>query len=186
MQKLRLFEEDVQDFSGYTYASLMRERAGCKDVLVSAKTFVASFLGLEEHSTSLLKLEWLGLFEETPVIPQQGSIRDMITKLYGQRLVFASGEMDLIAMQHEYTAHYPDSGKRRHITSTLIDRGNIDEDSAIARTTGLPLGIAAHLVASGAVKGYGVLIPTTEDIYVPALAELAKEGLHFEEMEKDL
>lgn len=186
MQKLQLFEEDVRDFSGHTYAALVKELAGCKDSSEPAKTCVAKFLGIPEYATSMLKLEWLGFFEENQVEPQKGSARDVVTKLYGKKLVFAPGELDLIAMQHEYIVHYPDSGKRQRITSTLVDRGNVDEESAIARTTGVPIGIGAHFVATGVVKDHGVLIPTTEDIYVPALAELAKEGLHFTERESDI
>lgn len=186
MQKLKLFEEDSRDFSGYTYASLMKELAGCKDTATSAKTCVAKFLGIEEYATSMLKLEWLGCFEEAPVQPQKGTVRDVITAMYGRKLVFSPREKDLIAMQHEYIVSYPNSGKRQRITSTLVDRGNVDEESAIARTTGVPIGIGAHFVASGIVKDYGVLIPTTEDIYVPALLELAKEGLHFVEQETDI
>lgn len=186
MQKLRLFEEEPRDFAGYTYASLMKELAGCKNASESAKACVAKFIGLEEFAVSMLKLEWLGFFDETPVSPQKGSVRDVVAELFDKHLVFSPGEKDMIAMQHEYIVYDPASGKRQRITSTLVDRGDVDGDTAIAHTTGMPIGIAAHLVASGAVKGYGVLLPTTEDIYIPALAELAKEGLHFEERETDI
>lgn len=185
MQKLRLFDEDEKDLSGYTFASLMRDIVGCNDKTRTVRSAVAEYLGLETYSLAIEKMEWLGLFDDLPVQPQKGSHMDVVSYLYAQKLVFSPGEMDLVAMQHQYEVSYPKTGKRKLIVSTLVDRGSVDEDTSISRTTGMPLGIAAHLILSGAVKGKGVLIPTTEDIYVPALKELEKEGIRFAETETE-
>ena len=185
MQKLRLFEEDARDFSGHTYASLMKELAACGNAS-SVREGVAKFLGIEPYSLPILKLEWLGFFDDLPVAPQKGSLRDVTSHLYAEKLVFSPGEMDLVAMQHEYIVSYPAAGKKKRFTSTMVSRGFVDEDTAIAHTTGLPMGISAHLVLSGRVKRDGVLIPTTEDIYKPCLEELAKEGVRFEEREESI
>jgi saccharopine dehydrogenase-like NADP-dependent oxidoreductase len=83
-------------------------------------------------------------------------------------------------MQHRFDASYPGS-KRKTYVSTLILRGEVDGDTAAAKTTGIPVGIGAHLIATGAVKGTGVLMPTTEDIYIPSLKELENEGIVFSE-----
>lgn len=182
MQKLRLFDEEERDFSGHTYASLMKALAKCPDA-PSAREGAARFLGIEPYSPSLLKLEWLGFFDDLPVSPRRGSPRDVTAGLYAEKLVFQPGERDLVAMQHEYVVSCPDAGGRKKFTSTLVNRGSVDEDTAIARTTGLPMGIAANLVLSGRVRGDGVLIPTTEDICIPCLEELTREGVRFEESE---
>lgn len=184
MQKLDLFDERERDFSGYTYASLMKEITGAKSA--DAKESAARFLGIEKNSLPVLKLEWLGFFGDSAVAPRKGSLRDVLAERYSDKLGFAPGEKDIIAMQHEFIAFYPSRNIRKKFTSTLIERGSVDEDTAIARTTGLPIGIAAHLVLSGAVKNCGVIIPTTEDIYVPALNELKKEGISFTDAEEIL
>lgn len=186
MQKLNLFDESVRDFSGYTYASLIKEITGYANKGGSAKQYAARFLGVGENALALLKLEWLGLFDETPVSPLKGGLRDVLAGRYAQKLTFSGGEKDLVVMQHEYKAFYQGENARRKYTSTMIERGSADGDTAIARTTGLPLGIAARLVLSGAVKDDGVLIPTTEDIYRPALSELEKEGIRFTEREEEI
>lgn len=186
MQKLNLFDEKPRDFSKHTYASLVCELAGAKGKGEPVKDIVAAFLGVEPYSLPMLKLEWLGLFEDAPVEPVKGSTRDVLTRLYAKKLVFSPGEKDLVAMQHEYIVRYSTTGARKKFTSTMIDRGCVDEETSIARTTGQPLGIAAHLLASGAVREFGVLIPTTEDIYKPALEELSKLGIVFEEREEDI
>ncbi len=185
MQKLSLFDEETRDFRGRTFASLIKELCGCAGADGCARECAAKFLGTEPYSAAVMKLDWLGLFEEKPLPLERGSLRDLITAVYGEKLVFEPGEKDIVAMQHEYIVSY-NCGKRRRITSTMVDRGVVSEESAIARTTGLPMGIGAHLVASGAVKGRGVLIPATEDVYIPALEELGKEGIGFEESEADV
>lgn len=184
MQKLNLFDEERRDFTGYTYASLMKELCCMADSSLSAGECAARFLGIEPYSTAIMKLEWLGLFDEKQPALAQGSLRDLVTAVYGEKLVFEPGEKDIVVMQHEYIVSYED-GRKRRFTSTMVDRGVVSEESAIARTTGLPMGIGAHLVASGAVKGCGVLIPSTEDVYLPALKELDREGVAFTEHEED-
>lgn len=184
MQKLDLFDETRRDFSDETYASLMRKIVG--GTAADLEAAVASFLGVESFSLPIQKLAWLGLFEDAPVEPAEGSIRDVISRIYAEKLVFSPGEYDLVVMQHRFDVRYPASGKKKRLFSTMIDRGCVDEDTAIARTTGLPLGIGAHLMAEGRVEGTGIMIPTTPDVYIPALRELAKEGIAFLEREQAL
>jgi hypothetical protein len=49
----------------------------------------------------------------------------------------------------------------------------------MAQTVGLPLGIAAKLILSGALNLHGVLIPIHKEIYEKVLPELEKEGIRF-------
>lgn len=186
MQKLNLFDESVRDFTSYTYASLMKEAAGYADKTGSTAPLVAKFLGIDEKSLAILKLDWLGFFDNMPVVPQRGCLRDVLSGRYAEKLTFSHGERDLVVMQHEFGVSYPANNKQRKFTSTLIETGSVNEDTAIARTTGLPLGIAAHLVLSGTVKTDGIILPTTEDIYRPALEELAREGLRFMESDEEM
>lgn len=189
MQKLHLFDEDKRSFEGLSYADMMFQLAGGKGKpasVAAAREAAATFMGIEPYTTTMQKLDWLGLFSDRPVEPQQGCLRDVVSRRYAERLVFSPGEYDLCAMQHEYIVKYAATGKRKKFTSTMIARGPVDGDTAIASTTGIPIGIAAHLVLSGVVQNDGVLIPTTEDIYVPALAELERVGIRFAEYEEDL
>lgn len=185
MQKLNLFDEEERDFSGQTYASLIKELTNNKSKK-GAKECASDFLCIDQNSLAMLKLEWLGFFDDSAVEPRTGSLRDVLSHRYSEKLAFMPGEKDIIIMQHEFGAFYPSLNERKKITSTLIEKGEVDGDTAIARTTGLPLGIAAHLVLSGKVRNSGVVIPTTEDIYKPALDELAKEGLTFVDREEIL
>jgi saccharopine dehydrogenase (NADP+, L-glutamate forming) len=52
----------------------------------------------------------------------------------------------------------------------------------MAKTVGLPLGIAARLILNGKIKNSGLNIPTSADIYIPVLEELEKYGVKFTEV----
>ena len=52
----------------------------------------------------------------------------------------------------------------------------------MARTVGLPTGIAARLLLEGGLGLTGCHLPTEPAIYQPVLAELAREGIEFQEV----
>jgi saccharopine dehydrogenase-like NADP-dependent oxidoreductase len=51
----------------------------------------------------------------------------------------------------------------------------------MAKTVGLPLGIAAKLMLQGKIKGSGLKIPVEKEIYEPVLEELRANGIAFHE-----
>jgi hypothetical protein len=53
----------------------------------------------------------------------------------------------------------------------------------MAKTVGLPLGMAARLILDGKVKARGVQMPLSAELYAPILAELAEHGIRFNEKE---
>jgi len=185
MLDLGLFEQDLRDFRGKTRAGLIRELTGAPEG-EEASAAAARFLNLEPYSAVLKRLEWLGLFDEAPVRPERGSLRDVVSELYLRKLDFRVGETDLVIMRHRYDLLFPATGKRARITSTLIDRGVVgsEEDTSIARTTGLPPAMGARLILSGGLTRTGVIAPTLPEIYDPLLRDLEREGIRFEEREE--
>ena len=179
MQKLNLFSTSVEEFAGETYASALCKSIG-GDQTVPVDKQVADYLHLAEFSLAVKKLEWLGLFAETELPLVRGSWRDIVANAFDEKLQFTTGEKDLVIMQHRYDVLFP-NGKRQRNTSTLISLGEVDGDTAIARTTGLPIGIAVDLLLSGSVQEKGVLTPTSKDIYLPSLQELESLGYGFRE-----
>jgi saccharopine dehydrogenase-like NADP-dependent oxidoreductase len=53
----------------------------------------------------------------------------------------------------------------------------------MAKTVGLPLGIAAKLLLEGKIKTRGVCIPVIKEIYEPVLQELSELGIGLSEKE---
>ena len=54
----------------------------------------------------------------------------------------------------------------------------------MAKTVGLPLGIAARKILNGEIKSKGVRIPIEQEIYSQVLPELESLGIKFMEREE--
>jgi saccharopine dehydrogenase (NADP+, L-glutamate forming) len=76
---------------------------------------------------------------------------------------------------------YMHNGIQKEIRSQLMVKGKDAIHTAMAKTVGLPLGIAAKLILEGKIKLTGVQIPISKEIYVPVLEALKKEGIAFDE-----
>ena len=86
----------------------------------------------------------------------------------------------MIVLLHQFVATLQD-GRKQQITSTLVDYGIPNGDSAMARTVSLPAAIAARLVLEGEIQLTGVRIPVDREVYGPVLDELANLGIECKE-----
>lgn len=112
------------------------------------------------------------------------SLLDSICKAMEDRLLYGPGERDMVLMRHEVRAVMPDGTIETRTSSLRVLGGSTGEaeDTAMGRTVGITAGVCARLVLEGRLAGRtGVATPVTEDVYGPALALLAREGLEFHE-----
>ena len=83
-------------------------------------------------------------------------------------------------MQHQF--EFELNGQLHRRTSSLVVSGDDPVHTAMAKTVGLPLGMAVRRLARGELTARGVVIPVTPDFYEPILAELAADyGIVFVE-----
>ena len=87
-------------------------------------------------------------------------------------------------MQHLF--EYNLNGKSYLHTSSLVVKGENSVYTAMARTVGIPVAIAARFILNGTIKMSGVQVPVHKEIYGPLLEELARTGIHFTEKTKEL
>ena len=146
---------------------------------------LASYLNIPEHSITIKKMQWLGMFSGQPLKLEQGSAFDMFAHILQDRLTYAEGEQDLLVQHHEFIADLP-GDVRKKITSTMVDLGIPGGDSSMARTVSLPAAIATRLIASGQIDLSGVHIPVLPEIYEPVLAELETMNIKLIERETRL
>lgn len=85
-----------------------------------------------------------------------------------------------VVMLHEI--EYLIDNKLHRVESSLITIGTDEQRTAMAKTVGLPLGIAAVLILEGKLNVKGLHIPINAAIYEPVLAELANESIEFTEI----
>lgn len=122
-------------------------------------------------------LQFLGLFDEMLVPTTANTSADVLQFLLETKLVMQPADKDMIVMLHEI--EYELSGKTIQIESSLIVKGEDHLRTAMAKTVGLPLGIAAKLILNGTIQLSGIHIPTIPEIYLPVLNELEKAGICF-------
>lgn len=178
-KKLDLFSrEKLFDFSIFSPAQVMAQliNSDGKDL----EGDLCAFLGAPLYSITVKKLEWLGLLSDDKLSLGRVSLFDMFVHVLKDKLVYNSGEVDLLLQHHEFIGKYPD-GRQEKILSTMVDTGIPGGDSSMARTVGLPAAIAARLIVEGKIDVKGVCIPVLPEIYTPVLAELEKMGIRFVE-----
>ena len=131
--------------------------------------------------TNRVQYAFLGLFDNTPIPASAKASADILQHLLETRLAMRSNDRDMIVMVHEIG--YRRQGKAWQAQSVLRIEGESNLHTAMARTVGLPLGIAAVLVLEGKIKLTGLHIPILPEIYDPVMHELEHQGIRFEHTE---
>ncbi|MBI2265016.1 MAG: saccharopine dehydrogenase NADP-binding domain-containing protein [Armatimonadetes bacterium] len=165
------------DFTQKTYHQLLGELVRSKGADVRGD--LAAYLGLDTRSDVIERIEWLGLLDERTPEMKEGSALDLLVEVLIEKLKYRNGERDMIILRHEFEGEYPD--RKEKITSTLVDYGIPNSDSAMSRTVGLPAAIASRMILEGKIPVTGVHIPILPEIYEPVLAELEGHGIRFAE-----
>lgn len=133
-------------------------------------------------SDDLSKLRWLGLFSDELLPVMEGSPATVLQGILEEKWQLEKRDKDMIVMQHIFEVETEKGIKR--ITSSLSCVGENETHTAMAKTVGLPLAIAADLLLDGKIKIRGLFIPVKKEIYEPILHSLESEGIIFQENEK--
>ncbi|SNR31948.1 saccharopine dehydrogenase C-terminal domain-containing protein [Hymenobacter mucosus] len=143
-------------------------------------TRTAQHLGLAPDSPEMQRLAWLGIFSDVPVGLANAKPAQLLERLLTAKWQLEPTDQDMIVMQHLF--RYTLGGVLYHHTSSLVVLGDDSIHTAMAKTVGLPVGIAVRRLLQGHVSQRGVVIPTSAELYEPILHELATQyGIHFVE-----
>ena len=135
---------------------------------------------MHEANQTLKQLFFLGMDDQKTMINKgRCSAADVLQFALEKKLALSPADKDMIVMLHEF--EYSLNDKTSTINSSLVVKGEDGVHTAMAKTVGLPLGIAAKLILNGTIQLTGLHIPTHKEIYEPVLEELEKEGIRFEE-----
>jgi len=140
-----LNEEERSDLERFSYRKLLGEVTETSD-LDQLERNLASKFHIDKDSAVIKRLEWLDLLSDEPLPVQKGSVFDVLLAQMRKKMSYEDNERDMVVLQDEFVAEYPDGHPSEKITSTLIDYGVPGGDSAVARTVGIPAAIATKLV----------------------------------------
>ncbi len=147
----------------------------------SVELKLAHYLNLDLDNGIMFKLKWLGLFDEEPIGLNKGTPAQILEHILKKKWTLEPEDRDMIVMWHKF--NFLSDGKPRQIESSMVALGDDEVHTAMSKTVGLPLAIAAKLILKGKIKLSGVHVPIKKEIYEPVLAELTNTGLMFTERE---
>lgn len=127
----------------------------------------------------MMKLTWLGIFENAPLDITKGTPAVALQRLIETKWKLDEGDKDMIVMWHRF--YFELGGKKYCTTSSLITEGDDTTYTAMSKTVGLPIAIAAKLILNGSMKLSGVHLPIIPEIYRPVMDELKSLGIVFNE-----
>jgi len=175
--RLGLLDPQTEAGIGPSYSDLLDQRLPPGSGPMPAR--IARFLELSEDHPVLERFAWLGLFSQQPLPDDADSPLDALAHLFGDKLTYGEGERDMVVLQHRFGIEAGD-GTRREVVERLVSFGTAGDESAMARTVGLPAALVAGLILDGKVTATGVQIPVSEEIARPVLRGLRERGLEVE------
>ena len=175
--KIKLIENtEEKNFTNTTYAQFIAEHIGSSSTKFIKSDFAKS-MKMDVNDDFIKKLDWLGIFEDVQVSIEKGTKSNLLVDLMLKKMDYQPHERDMIIVHNEMLVEFPDR-KEKHISS-MMDEGIPNGDSAMARAVSLPPAIATKLILEGKIKGNGVCIPKTKEMYQPILEEMESYGFAF-------
>lgn len=115
----------------------------------------------------------IGIEDATPAMALQKILEDKWT--------LKKADKDMIVMYHKFG--YELNGEKKQIDSTMVIKGENQTFTAMAKTVGLPVAIAALKILNEEITTPGVQLPIKKEVYEPILKELETYGISFNESE---
>ena len=148
----------------------------------SVELKLRSYLKIDQDDLIWEKLLELDLFNPKKKINlKKATPAKMLKKILEDSWTLEENDKDMIVMQHIFG--YEINGQKQQIESSLIVLGENQTYTAMSKTVGLPVGIAALKILKGEIKTPGVQLPISKEVYEPILKELENYGVRFKESE---
>jgi saccharopine dehydrogenase (NAD+, L-glutamate forming) len=138
------------------------------------------YLRIDQDSELMDMLESLGIFSKEKIGLTSATPAMIMEHILKKVWTMEPDDKDMIVMWHKFF-YETKAGKSFQKTSSLVAMGESSDHTAMARTVGLPMGIAAKLVLQNKIELKGLRLPVHRGIYLPVLKELEQSGVVFKE-----
>lgn len=147
----------------------------------SVRLKLLHYMHLDQDSSVIEKLDWLGIFDKTPIGLKNATPAQILQHILAQKWQLAPDDKDMIVMWHKFVYQEAGQTELTTLTSSMACIGDDQSNTAMSKTVGLPLAIATKMVLTGQIQLSGVHIPSSQEIYEPVLKELESLGIKFSE-----
>jgi saccharopine dehydrogenase (NADP+, L-glutamate forming) len=169
----------VEDSMHLTYAELVDAFIPESIKGSNVEQRLCNFMDIPVDGVIINKIKYTGILNNDVIGIPNASPAVILQKLLESKWVLKEHDKDMIIMQHQF--EYILNGVEKTLHSSLVVKGEDTLNTAMAKTVGLPLGIATKLVLQEKIKMTGVHMPTSKEIYEPILDELKSMGISFDE-----
>ncbi|KAJ2801478.1 saccharopine dehydrogenase (NADP+, L-glutamate-forming), partial [Coemansia furcata] len=156
---------------------LLGHSSDCPDELLKAIEAKIDTQDPESRRRILHGVKWLGITSPTVKVSKRGTYLDVLCARLEDLMMYGENERDMILLQHKFEVENKD-GSRNTRTSVTLMYGEPNGFSAMAKTVGVPCGIATQLILDGKITNTGIIAPMTPDIYQPIMDLLPSEGIN--------
>ncbi len=147
----------------------------------SVELKLRSYLKIDQDDIIWEKLLELDIFNaKKKVVLKNATPAQILQKILMESWALQATDKDMIVMHHKFGYEY--QGENRQIESSMSVIGDDQRYTAMAKTVGLPVAMAAILILNGKIKTSGVQIPINKEVYIPILKNLEDYGIVFKEI----
>ena len=147
----------------------------------SVESRLRNYLKIDQDDLIWNKLLELNLFGEDKILLNNATPAQILQFILSKKWKLDKNDKDMIVMYHKFG--YELNNKKYQINSNMICLGKDQTYTAMAKTVGLPLAIAALAILNKKIVTSGVQLPISKNIYEPILEELVEHGIQFNEYE---
>lgn len=140
------------------------------------------YLKIDQDDIMWDKLMELNLFSKDKKVGLKSATpAQILQKILEDSWSLSEADKDMIVMHHKFG--YTLNGKKLQIESSMVALGQDKTYTAMAKTVGLPVAMAALYILNGKISTPGVQMPLKPEVYNPILKELEGYGIRFTEKE---
>jgi saccharopine dehydrogenase-like NADP-dependent oxidoreductase len=148
----------------------------------SVELKLRSYLKIDQDDIMWEKLIELDIFSTTKKVGLKNATpAQVLQKILSDSWTLEEDDKDMIVMHHKFG--YELNGKKHQIESSMVSLGENQTYTAMAKTVGLPVAIAAIKILNKEITTPGVQRPITKEVYEPILKELENYNIFFKEKE---
>ena len=155
------------------FAKLIGASSSSEEALVAKISELATFKSEDDKTRILSGLKWLGLFSDKNITPK-GNPLDTLCATLEELMQYEQGERDLVCLQHKFGIEWAD-GTSETRTSTLVDYGDVNGYSSMAKLVGVPCAVATQQILDGTLNKVGLLAPMSSEINDPIMKTLKEK-----------
>ena len=139
-----------------------------------------SYLKIDQDDVMWDKFLELDIFNPHKIIGlEKATPAQILQKILMDSWTLQPDDKDMIVMHHIFG--YENTSGKHQIESSMVIKGDDQTYTAMAKTVGLPVAMAAVRILNGDIVTPGVQLPIRKEVYEPILKELQEYGIHFEE-----